>query len=301
MMANPGLSVVIAIVSDAQHLRGCLLALEKQEDPPELEILVPHDGRDPNVESLIVEFPRVRFLRFDDLHSSDGTGREHHDELRARGLAAARADIVALLEDHGRPAPDWARRIVEEHQSAHAAVGGAIENEIDRALNWAVYFCDFGRYQNPVPSGPSLYISDANISYKRAALERVRHIWQDSFHETSVNAALLASGEVLWLSPKIVVYQHRENMTPGSALRERFVWGRSYAGTRAREIPTGKRFLFLLLSPALTILLVLRKVRDIVQKKRLTGKFIQALPLTTLLTGFWSLGEFTGYLTARPK
>ncbi len=300
-MANPELSVVIAIVSDAQHLRGCLSALAEQQDPPEMEILVPHDGRDPNVEALSAEFPGVRFLQFDDLRFSDGTGREHHDELRARGLAAARANIVALLEDHGRAAPDWGRRVVDTHQAPHAAIGGAIENEVDRTLNWAVYFCDFGRYQNPVQAGPSFYISDANISYKRAALERVKHIWQDSFHETSVNAAILSGGGILWLSPEIVVYQHREKMTLASALRERFVWGRSFAGTRAGELSAGKRILFLVLSPALTVLLLLRKVRDIVQKKRLTGKFIQALPLTALLTGFWSLGEFTGYLTERPK
>lgn len=299
-MSSPELSVVIAIASDALHLRGCLLALAKQQERPEMEILVPHDGRDPNVEQLSAEFPDVRFLHFN-LGPSGGPDHEHLDQLRARGLQAAHAEIVAFLEDHARAAPDWARRVVHAHQSTNAAIGGAIENEIDHTLNWAVYFCDFGRYQNPVPAGPSLYISDVNSSYKRAALERIKHVWQDSFHETTVNAALITCGETLWLSPEIVVYQHREHMTLASALRERFVWGRYYAAVRVREMGAAKRFLFLFLSPALVAVLVLRKVRDIVQKKRLTGKFIQALPLTALLTELWSLGEFTGYLTARHK
>src|ERR1700681_5044734 len=97
--------------------------------------------------------------------------REHHDELRARGLALARGYIVALIEDHGIPAPDWCAQILESHRQPFAVVGGAIENGIDRPLNWAVYYCDFLRYQNPLQEGTSAFASDANVSYKRSALE----------------------------------------------------------------------------------------------------------------------------------
>src|SRR5262249_38633132 len=147
------------------------------------------------------------------------------------------------------------------HKDGHAAVGGAIENEVDRALNWAVYFCDFGKYQNPLPLGPTTFASDANISYKRSALDQIKEVWTESFHETVVNAALLARGQKLWLSPNIVVYQHRENLRLGWSAQERFVWGRSYAGTRAKQLSIGKRIVYLALSPALTFLLVARKVR----------------------------------------
>ncbi len=29
-------------------------------------------------------------------------------------------------------------------RTGYAAIGGAIENGINRPLNWAVYYCDFG-------------------------------------------------------------------------------------------------------------------------------------------------------------
>jgi hypothetical protein len=74
-------------------------------------------------------------------------------------------------------------------------VGGAIENGIGRPLNWAVYFCDFLPYQNPVPLGESAIASDACVSYKRAALESTRTIWQEIFHEWSGNGALRSRGE----------------------------------------------------------------------------------------------------------
>ena len=44
----------------------------------------------------------------------------------------------------------------------------------------------------------------------------------------------------LWLSPAIIVYQHRENLKLSSALRERINWGRYYAGNRAQKIDIEK-------------------------------------------------------------
>ena len=59
----------------------------------------------------------------------------------------------------------------------------------------AVYFCDFGKYQNPVPTGDSLLPSDANVSYKRSALYSIRQSWEESFREVVVNETLRSRGE----------------------------------------------------------------------------------------------------------
>ncbi len=297
------LSVVVAVVSDAKHLEGCLKALSQQVDPPAMQIIVPYDGRDNDIRSLESYFPDVLFYPVDNLRSMvshQRASREHHDELRAIGLRLARGDVVTLIEDHGRADRYWSKHIMDAHKNSYAAIGGAIENEVDRLLNWAIFFCDFGRYQNPVKEGPSNYLSDANISYKRRALDTIQEEWQDAFHETSVNAILSAQKEILWLSPKIVINQHRENLRFITALQERYVWGRSYAGTFAQEISMNKRIIYLALTPALPLLLLARKFRDVVSKKRLVGVFIRAFPLTLLLTLFWSIGEFVGYATASP-
>jgi hypothetical protein len=269
-----------------------------------MQIIVPYDSRDDEIALLVSRFPQVTFHRVTGLRSPVGdkaASREHHDELRGIGLRLAEAPIIALIEDHGRVDPHWAEKVLEAHKNTYAAVGGAIENEVDRPLNWAVYFCDFGRYQRPFVAAPSFYVSDANLSYKRRALENIKEVWQDSFHETSVNASLAAAHQTLWLSPDIVIYQHRENLKLSTALQERYVWGRSFAGTRARNIPTGKRIIFLALSPALSFVLIARKIQIILLKKRLIAKFTKAFPLTALLTLVWSFGEFVGYLTARPS
>jgi Glycosyl transferase family 2 len=304
---NPLLSVVVVIVSDttqarshASHLAGCLQALTQQVDPPSMEVIVPYHLRTQGIEDLKLRFPSVVFLRIEDLKTfiEQGGSREHHDELRARGLAAARGELIGLLEDHARPDPHWCARVVEAHRQSYAAVGGAIENGIDRPLNWAVYFCDFYRYQNPVPQGESPFVSDANVSYKRSALAAIRPIWQDVFHETAVNWGLTSRGEKLALSPQVVVYQHRSDLRLGSVLKERFIWGRSYAASRGKLSGGHKRAMYAALSPILPGVLLLRMTMSVTKKGRCRGAFLKALPLTALLTVSWSLGELLGYLTA---
>ncbi len=192
----PLLSVVVVIVSDttgvrskAKFLEGCLDSLTHQNSPPPMEIVVPYRPPVDGLEEVEKRFPGVRFVRVEGLPDGGGAAgsREHHDALRARGMLLARGEIVGLLEDHVRADANWCAGVVEAHKGAYSGVGGAIENGIDRPLNWAVYFCDFGKYQNPVPEGNTTYASDANVSYKRSALEAIRHVWQDSFLEMAVN------------------------------------------------------------------------------------------------------------------
>jgi hypothetical protein len=305
------LSVVVVIVSDttdsrreASHLEDCLQALRGQVDPPSMEILVPYKPPVEGIDRLKQYFPQVEFIEFDGLKSFTGQpgSREHHDELRARGLEAARGQIIALLEDHARPDAHWSTSVVKAHQNryaAYAGVGGAIENGVEHTLNWAVYFCDFGKYENPVSDGDSLFASDANVSYKRAALESIKPVWQEVFHETAVNWALTSRGAKLALSPDAVVYQNRTGLNFHSALKERFIWGRSYAAARSRSAADSKRLLYVVLSPLLPLILLARMTTNALRKGRNVNAFFKAFPLTAILTVCWSLGELVGYLTAK--
>ncbi len=307
MTPNPQLSVVLVICSDTTDARvdlsildGNLAALHAQVSPPTLEIIVPYAAPAAGIEELQKKYPDVIFRPIVDLSTYQGPGcREHHDELRARGLAEARGEVVALLEDHGYPDCHWARNSWTTHQQEFAAVGGAIENDIDRSLNWAVYFCDFFRYHNPIPAAESRLASDVNVSYKRVALDSIRPLLFPSFRETTVNQALVDRGQKILLSPEVIVRQTRKNLRLGGALKERFIWGRSYAGGRSREIGE-KRLLLGMLCPILPAILVSRIARTVFERRRLVGAFLKALPLLLPLTISWSLGELVGYFTARP-
>lgn len=307
MGAAPSLAVVVTVVSDTSEaadtgsLEGCLQALQSQADPPPMEVLVTCDARLRGVDQLRQRFPQVKFIAVDKLHTArSGPSREHHDELRGIGLRNSQAPLVALIEDVGRPDSHWCSQLVKEHAQPYAAIGGAMENGVDRALNWAVYFGDFGRYQNPILAGPSPYVSDANVCYKREALQRVADAWAGSYNEARVHAALVERGEVLALSPQVIVSQHRLDLRLGPALLERYVWGRSFAAVRVSSTPSSRRAILALLCPLLPFVLLLRQFQNILRTRRNRAAFLRALPLSSLLDLVWSGGEFVGYVTGHP-
>jgi hypothetical protein len=298
----PRLSIVITTVSGATHLVDCLAALRGQQghDIADSEIIVPYDRQDHSIAALAMQHPQVIFHPLDlRVSGPRGLCHEHFDQLRATGLALAHGEIVALLEDHERPHPRWCETLLEKHAAGHAAVGGAVENDIDRALNHATWFLDFGRYQNPLPEGPSTFLTDVNIAYRRSVLERIRDSWERGFNEPDVHSRLLGEGETLWMSPDMIVYQHRSGLTLKQVLRERFVWGRYFAGNRVRGRPATTRLLYSLATLAVPGIILLKKTRDVLHRKRLRMTFVRVLPYILLLTLGWSAGELTGYLTGR--
>jgi hypothetical protein len=300
------ISVVVALIEGGREAtETCLEALYESARGVRLECILPFDARLDHVDELKAKFPWVDFVdsrEHVDAEEFGSKSREHHDILRAIGLRLSTAPIVALLEDHGTPSASWAPAVLEAHRRSSAAViGGAVENGMDRILNWAVYYCDFGRYQNPVPAGDVEFASDSNVSYKCDALMSVKDQWYNAFHETSVNWELRRRGETLILNPDMVVHQTRRRLRFWPALNERFVWGRSFAGTRAVETSSAKRLIFAALSFVLPFVLTVRILLQGLGKKRFVKQLIIALPLVFFLQIFWATGEFVGYVTGRAE
>ena len=181
---------------------------------------------------------------------------------------------------------------------SHPAIGGAILNGNRGRVARAVFRCDFGRYCPPLDAGPANFVSDVNVSYKREVLNAVAETWRDGYHETGVHGAIRGRGELLWLDPSIVVEQRRGPIGLLPSLRERYAWGRLYAGKRTREVTRFRRAVLALLSPLLPLLLFSRQLRSDLQHPR--SDSIALLPLVALLLCAWSLGEAVGYWTGRP-
>jgi hypothetical protein len=187
---------------------------------------------------------------------------------------------------------------LDRHPNA-AAVGGAVECDSDRLLNWAVWFCDFGRYQNPLPEGPAPFASDSNVAYRRSALEAARAAWASDYHETAVHGAMLSAGFEICTTPRVVVWQARGRLSLARALMERRVWARSFAGTRARLIDA-RRWILALLTPLLPVVMTGRLAAVVLSRRRHRRRFLACLPLIVVLQTAWACGEFAGYVTGRP-
>lgn len=304
----PRLSVVVIIASDTaipgegqwHLLDNCLNDLTNQADAPVPQIIVPYVAEANGIEPLLAKYGDVEFIPVSksEILAELESGRKYHDQIKAIGLLHAKGEIVGLLEDNGIPDEHWCARTLESHKQDYVAIGGAIENGRDRLLNWALYYCDFGRYQAPLDDGESPFASDANISYKRSALEAVRSVLEKGYNELTLHEALKANGGRLALDSSIVVYQQRSIPNLRSALKERYVWGRSFGVVRSGTSSKMQRVVIAAVSPLIPLIGVLKIFRTVLQKRRNFSKFLKAFPLIVVLLITWAVGEMMGHLTA---
>ena len=293
-LVAPELSVVVvSLIRRRDYLIRCLTALTHLPGSSRPEIIVPCDESAIDLLAIREEFPGVRFLSVE--------GERTYAELRTIGVREAHGRIVALTEDHCTVDSEWLGQILRAHQAPYAAIGGAVEKKRqDTSLNWALYLADYLRYMNPQPEGVTNNLTDCNVTYKRAALDAIADTWADEFHEPVVHSALQSSGQLLWLDPKIVVYQQRD-VDLRVAVRDRYAFGRLFASTRAVDFSRAQRFVYSLLSVTLPAVLVGRVAIHVLRKRRCVAEFVRALPYLVLVSTVWAGGEFLGYVTGRAE
>jgi hypothetical protein len=298
----PLLSVVVTITSGANHTSRCLQALSTQRDAPPMEIIVPLYRCIDDEMRLRHDWPGVRFVDMpEEPPSSPGWEHWQYDRRRAMGLAASRGEVIAMTEDHAMPEERWCATIWSQHQiNPYGVIGGSIKHHGTRLLNRAVYYCDFARYQPPFPAAAADYVSDINVSYKRAVLERCREVWLDFYNETTVHGKICESGDILYLTPELIVEYDRGPIRLSQILPERFAWGRVFAGRRAQKFGSLRRIVYLSLSLGLAPFLLVRKLLMLCRRGQPLLPFLAALPYTFLCLLFWSMGELVGYATAQP-
>jgi hypothetical protein len=289
--AAPALSVVVVSLGSARALGEVLSALAAQRGVPPLEVVVPADHR---VQATLRDTGAAAVTAR--VVPVDGTVSPW--ALRAAGVRAARAPIVATLEDCALPAPDWAARILAAHAGTDAAVGGPVAKRTpDGAVGWAMYFLDYGRYAPPLPSRSATYLSACNVSYKRAALDRVRHAWGETMHETDVHWALMAKGETMRLDEGALVHLRRELDLAG-ARDELRTHGALFGSGRAATMSAAGRAARLVAAPLLPVVMVAKSAAPLLRAPSLLPAWLRALPMTMLLAVSWSAGELRGYLGA---
>jgi hypothetical protein len=294
---GPALSVSVIMFTSRPALVRCLDALDRQQNTPDFEILVACDDALTDVGALRQRFPRVTFLPLG--------GTRTPAELRSVAATKTSGRIVAFLEDHCIPDVDWCARVIAAHEQSHAAIGGAVEKgfapgrSTDGALNWAVYLTDYSRYMNPMPEGPAHALTDCNVTYKRAVLEKMPEAWAGEFHENVVHEHLCAAGHTLWFDPRIVVREYRPLSVP-DVVRDRYAFGRLFASTRVADATWVRRLVLAAASLLMPPVLSLRAARNLSARGRHREQIVRCLPALLFVTAVWMFGEMVGYLTGSP-
>ena len=284
---TPALSVVVASVNGWEMLEPTLRALDAQPERPRMEVIVVEAVGGETRRALREHRPGVEVIAVD--------ARRTIPALRHLGVVRAKGDLVAILEDHGEVAPDWASALLEAHQGPWGAVGGVVENGRTGLVNWAAFFCEYATYMGPVLEGESADLPGNNIAYKRPHLLRHAHELEQGRWESWINDKIRADGVPIASTNKAVV-RHIKPFRLGHFLVQRFHFARSYAGMRRVDQSIARRLIYGFGSLALPGLLTLRVTRTAMAKGRNLGQFAASLPLIALFYTVGAAGEMVGYL-----
>jgi glycosyltransferase involved in cell wall biosynthesis len=287
---GPKISVVIPSVNGAAHLDQCLRALECQTLSEQAEVIVAD-----RCGAGVAETIRGRNLNLKLLSFPQGVTIP---QLRSLGMKASQGTIIVLTEDHCLAPPCWLERILCAHETRSGVIGGAVENDpsIARVVDWAVFFCEYGRYMSPVPDGEVVDLPGNNVSYRREFLAPISDLLEGGrWWEGDLHARLRERGVRLYSDPSIVVY-HKKEFGLGYFLSQRYHYSRSYAGGRSQESPVLKKLVRAALCSVLPPILTVRIARWVVGKRRHIRMLLRTLPLILLFTIVWAWGELIGHL-----
>ncbi|MGQ0642269.1 MAG: glycosyltransferase family 2 protein [Gemmatimonadaceae bacterium] len=286
-MSRAALSVVVPSVNGSGDLDGALAALEAQGNPETLEILVVDRLGDDLREHVRRKFPRVRLLPVPTSATIP--------QMRAVAFAACTADAVAVIEDHVIVPRGWANALLGAMNGSRRVVGGSVENTAtDRLSDWAAFLCEYSHCINPLPSGPSTWLTGNNVIYPKVLLDEFRAVIAEGAWENRLHDAMRNAGVALVCHPEIVV-GHKKHFGVAEYLGQRYLYARSYAGARVEGRSLGPRLAYAAAAFALPPLLLWRTVSRVVSKRRHMGHLVRSLPLLALFVCAWAAGEVVGY------
>jgi hypothetical protein len=251
------------------------------------------DGTGEDHSEMYSRFPGLQYIRSEPMSSVAVPRRE--------GLRAARAPIVAFLEDHVEPQPGWLKAILDAFARSEkiAMVNYAIKPEPDASYTYrALQMSQYGHWLLPIRSGPIRYACHQNLAYRR---ELIVPIAEEDFEvfesEFLMHRRLLSDGWSFWLAADAVIHhENYDSFRAGCggffALKQIIGAGRASSG----NWPTWKRWLWAAAMPLTPFLLVGRLVRSVAPRPAHWGEFLLALPIMVASQTIGSVYEARGYL-----
>ena len=186
---GPSLSVVI-VAARAQEAGRTLDALRRQTAAPGTEaILVTEAGEAPPAGDLA------------GLSLVAAAPDETYGARAARGIAAAKGDLVALLDPYVFPAGDWAEQVAGHRHDRFAALGSALGNANPRSRHsWSHMLLEYGDWREGTGGTPQ-HLPARNLVFRRDVLEGRDDLAALLDREGALTAALTQDGLPLAQEP----------------------------------------------------------------------------------------------------
>lgn len=233
--ATPALSVVVVTPHRFAPLRRTVRSLRAQTIRGRLELLVVAPSEDAvadREQGEVDAFAAVRTIPVGPISNVD--------RASAAGIHAARAPVVAVVEDHAYPYPHWAEHILAAYdsgdgQAPYAAVGSIMGNANPRrTLSWVNLLLAYGRWTDPRDAGEMDDVPGHNITYATSVLQAFGDGLADRLGRGGdLHDRLRGAGHRMLLdSASRIDHVNPSRLVSTADLR--FNAGRLYGSTRAR-------------------------------------------------------------------
>jgi GT2 family glycosyltransferase len=288
--SSPAISVVIASVNGLPSITECLDCLSRQDGNIGYEVLVMDRCDAKTRQEVRRRFPQP------EIQLTEVAGHPSIPKLRAMGIAQARGQLIAILEDHCNVPQGWFRAIVRSHEAGHEVMSGPVENAaVDRIVDWAVFFCEYTRFMPPIPRGTVDEIAGNCAIYSREVLERIGPELREEVWEPFLHARMRELGIPFYCDPALTV-AHKKEFGFWYFISQRYHYSRSFAGMRMKAAPFWKRLAYSGGSVLLPALLFGRMTKTVFGKRRHRLRFLFAAPVIAVFLISWAWGEAVGAL-----
>jgi len=176
---SPRISVVVCTLNGARRLGRCLAAVRRQSLGEGLQLIVVDDGSTDNSSEVAAAYG-AEVIR----HAAN----RGLAAARNTGIEAARAPIVATLDDDCEPEPEWAERLLGGFAEGVVGVGGLAVPASDGG-----YFAGYLERNNPLLPLEIDLASNTGIAY-RFVLYLLRNARALPSGERAVHAFATANG-----------------------------------------------------------------------------------------------------------
>jgi hypothetical protein len=287
---SPLVSVVVYARQALPTLAQTLTSLECQHRLAQLEVLLADGSPDGAQRSLAGRFPWLRYLPLP---------RANMPALKAAAIAAARAEIIAILDPVDAATPTWIDEILLGLADEQVgAVGGTVVLDGPAtAANQAAYLFEYGAFNPPVQSGPTQGdLPGNNVAYRRSLLvEQCADILrEEGFNKPFVHQRLRALGTALVIRPSMRV-RHLSDYRFVEFVRRCCRFGRCFGATRWRRSAMGRRALYAVCAPGLPVLLMGRQLARALGHRANRRALPRAGLALLAVCASWGLGEWLGY------
>lgn len=280
--SSPLLSVVVASRSERHVLQGCLESLIDQCQRSRAEIVVARSAHGGDTAALAKLYPSVVFV--------EGPDTATVAELRSLGMNHSVGDIVALIEDDRSVHEGWLESITPRPASSQEDGDGRIRHEFEPTA-----FAAYGFGASPGSTALDEGVAGGEAAGNGAYGLRVMGDLVEWVREThgGDDRGRFAEGSAMRFAETATLDSDQAH-TLGDLCADRFARGRDYALERLSADGTTARWLHVITTPFLPVVLTWRLGGAVSPARR--WAFARALPAALVFFAAWAVGEGAGYL-----